>query len=231
MEAVGGWKGGLVGVVYIYISLLTLSPKYLIIHQRRKRKVIKQVRKVLPNTRSPVLPQALIVKSVNLRDLAGLVVSSEDEDPVGVTNLEGDEESHGLDGVVAAVDVVAHEEVVGVGGGTANAVQLDQVVPLAVHVPTYSNRASDGLGGERRVKRAMLELGVEWIGVFVPSNPASTESTGRIGALSLRSSSPLTCTLLSLISTSLAFATSNFTSASKSGVPVVSLPSQPSRVE
>ena len=55
--------------------------------------------------------------------------------------LEGDEESDGLDAVVASVHIVAHEQVVGVGRLAPDPEQLHQVVELAVHVPAHCHRA------------------------------------------------------------------------------------------
>lgn len=48
------------------------------------------------------------------------MVASEDGDSMGVSNFERDEEGDGLDGVVATIDVIAHEEVVGVGSFAAD---------------------------------------------------------------------------------------------------------------
>ena len=48
--------------------------------------------------------------------------------------LEGDEESDGLDAVVASVHVVSHEQVVGVGGLASDPEQLHQVMELSVNV-------------------------------------------------------------------------------------------------
>jgi len=69
------------------------------------------------------------------------VVTSEDGESVLEAHLEGDEEGHGLDGVVATIDVVSHEEVVGVRGLATNLEQFSQVVELAVDV------TADGHGG------------------------------------------------------------------------------------
>ena len=55
-----------------------------------------------------------------LCNLPGFVVASEDGDSMGVSNFERDEEGDGLDGVVATIDVIAHEEVVGVGSFAAD---------------------------------------------------------------------------------------------------------------
>ena len=69
-----------------------------------------------------------------MSDLTALVVAAEDGDSVGVAHLEGDEESDSLDRVVATIDVVAHEEVVGVGRLASDLEQFAQIVELAVNV-------------------------------------------------------------------------------------------------
>jgi hypothetical protein len=102
----------------------------LLLDERRERQVIEQVREVLPHVCVPVFPEALIVESVDLRDLARLVVASQDGDAIAITNFQCDEERHRLDRVVPAVDVVAHEQVVGVGRRAADAEQLEEVVEL-----------------------------------------------------------------------------------------------------
>ena len=61
---------------------------------------------------------------LHLSDLTAFVVAAEDGDSVGVAHLEGDEESDCLDRVVATIDVVAHEEVVGVGRLSSNFEEL-----------------------------------------------------------------------------------------------------------
>ena len=53
-------------------------------------------------------------------NLPGFVVSTEDGNSVRVSDFERDKKSHGLDGVVPTVDVVAHEEVVSVGSFAAD---------------------------------------------------------------------------------------------------------------
>lgn len=73
-------------------------------------------------------------EDLHLSDLSALVVTSENSDSVLEAHLKGDEEGDGLDRVVAAIDVVTHEEVVGVGGLATNLEQLTQVVELTVDV-------------------------------------------------------------------------------------------------
>ena len=97
---------------------------YLIFDEGGEGEVVEEVGEVSPYVCIAVLAEAFVVETIHLRDLAGLVVAAEDGDAVAVAQLERDEEGDGLDGVVAAVDVVAHEEVVGVGRVAADAEEL-----------------------------------------------------------------------------------------------------------
>ena len=55
--------------------------------------------------------------------------------------LEGDEKGDGLDAVVASVNIVAHEEIVGVGRLAPDLEELHEVVELSVHVPAHGDGA------------------------------------------------------------------------------------------
>lgn len=79
----------------------------LVVDQGSEGEVVEEVGKVLPHVGVAVFSEALVVEAVDLGDLTGLVVSSEDGDSLRVSDLEGDEEGDGLDGVVTSVDVVA----------------------------------------------------------------------------------------------------------------------------
>jgi hypothetical protein len=82
---------------------------------------------------------------LHLCNLTTFVVSAQNGDAVLVSTFESDEERDSLDRIVAAVDVIAHEEVVGVGALAADAKQLLQIVKLAVNVATHRHGAADGL--------------------------------------------------------------------------------------
>lgn len=79
----------------------------LVVDQGGQRKVVEKVGKVLPNVGVSVLSEAFVVEAVNLGNLSGLVVASENGYALGVSNLEGDEKGDSFDGVVASIDVVA----------------------------------------------------------------------------------------------------------------------------
>jgi len=76
-----------------------------------------------------------------LGDLSGLMVTSEDGESILIAHLQGDKQGHGLHGVVSAINIISHEEVVGVRGLSANLEEFSQVVELSVDVTT------DGHGG------------------------------------------------------------------------------------
>ena len=57
----------------------------------------------------------LVVESVDSVDAGTLVVSSEDEEVLGVLDLVGEQEADGLHGLLSTIDIVTEEEVVGFG--------------------------------------------------------------------------------------------------------------------
>jgi hypothetical protein len=65
------------------------------------------------------------------------VISANERNPVGISHLESEEEQERLDGVVAAIDKVAEEEVVFVGAFAAHFEEFDEVVELSVDVSAY----------------------------------------------------------------------------------------------
>lgn len=84
----------------------TVETEDLVVDEGGQREVVEEVGEVLPDVGVAVLSEALVVEAVDLGDLAGLVVATEDGDAGGVSDLEGDEEGDGLDGVIATIDIV-----------------------------------------------------------------------------------------------------------------------------
>ena len=83
----------------------------LVVDERGEREVVEQIGEVFPDVCIAVFSEALIVETIDLRDLAGLVVSSEDGDALGVADFESDEKGYGLDGVVTSVDIVTLKKI------------------------------------------------------------------------------------------------------------------------
>lgn len=101
---------------------------------------IKDLGAVSPNIQRAVLPEALVVKPVNLSDLPRFVVASDEGDPFGVSDLEGEEEEEGLNAVESPVYEIAEEKVVGIGDFTTNFEELHQVVELTVDITANLGR-------------------------------------------------------------------------------------------
>lgn len=80
----------------------------LVVDKGGEGEVIEEVGEVFPNVGVTIFAQALVVEAINLSNLPGLVVAAKDGDALRVADLERNEESDGLDGEVAAVNVVTY---------------------------------------------------------------------------------------------------------------------------
>jgi len=90
----------------------------LLINDGGDRQAVEAVRKSLPKL-DVIASLALIVETVDAVDGGALVVAPQDEEVLGVLDLVGEEKADGLKGLLAAVDVVAEEEVVSLRGESA----------------------------------------------------------------------------------------------------------------
>ena len=88
---------------------------HLVLNESGKGKIVEQVREVPPDIRVAVLPQALVVEAIHLRDLPRFVVSAQDRHAVAIAQFESNEKRDSLNRVVSSVDIITHEEVVRVG--------------------------------------------------------------------------------------------------------------------
>mmetsp|Transcript_123539 Transcript_123539/g.360766 ORF Transcript_123539/g.360766 Transcript_123539/m.360766 type:complete len:214 (-) Transcript_123539:283-924(-) len=85
----------------------------LVLHNGCHRQVVEGVREELPNGGPTVSSHALVEEAVDLRDLATLVVAAEQGDALLIAHLVQEHQGHGLHRVVATINVIAEEEVVG----------------------------------------------------------------------------------------------------------------------
>lgn len=122
-----------------------MESENLIIDDGSQRQEVEQIGIVSPDVGVAVFSKAFVIETVYLCNLPGFVVTTEDGHSVGVSNFECDEESDCLDGVVPAIDVIAHEEVVSVGSFASDAEELHKIVELTVNIATNSYRASNFL--------------------------------------------------------------------------------------
>ena len=111
-----------------------VNAKDLAVDDGRQTEVVEDLGAVAPHRDGAVLPQALVVEAVDLRDLAGFVVAADEGDAVGVADFERQQQEERLHAVEAAVHKVAHEKVIGVGDVAAHFEQFFEIVKLTVDV-------------------------------------------------------------------------------------------------
>lgn len=73
------------------------------------------------------------------------MIASQNCEPLWEPHLECDKESDSLDRVVSTIDVVAHEEVVGLRWLATDLEELAEIVELAVDVTTNGHRGRNCL--------------------------------------------------------------------------------------
>ena len=80
----------------------------LVVNECSQGQVVEEVGETLPDICIAIFAQTFVVEAVDLRDLSGFVVSSENCDSLRVADFECDKESDSLDRKVAPVNVVTY---------------------------------------------------------------------------------------------------------------------------
>jgi len=81
----------------------------LVIDQGGEGEVVEEIGEVFPYIRIAVFSETFIVEPIDLCDLTGFVVATEDGDALGISDFQGYEEGDGLNGVVTSINIIAHE--------------------------------------------------------------------------------------------------------------------------
>jgi len=111
----------------------TVHGEDLLVNDGSNRKAVEAVRKGLPQLN--VVPTlALVVETIDAVNRGALVVTSQDEEVLGILDLVGQEQADGLKRLLATVDIIAKEEVVGLGREASVLEESEKIVVLAVNV-------------------------------------------------------------------------------------------------
>ena len=105
-----------------------MKATHLVVNEGGEGEEIKEVGEESPHIGVSVFSKALVVKAVYLCNLPRFVVPAKDCYAVPVAKLESDEQRHGFDRIIAAIDVVAHEEVIGIRRISPDAEKLREIV-------------------------------------------------------------------------------------------------------
>lgn len=84
----------------------TVKAENLVFDKSGEGEVVKEIGEIFPDIGVAVFAQTFVVKSIDLCNLAGFVVSTENSDTLGVTDLKADEERDRFNRVVTTVHVV-----------------------------------------------------------------------------------------------------------------------------
>ena len=87
-------------------------------------KIIKELGEAFPDVGSAILTKAFIVEPINLSDLSGLMVASEDGYAIRVAYFESNQKSDGFNTIVSSVNIVSHKKIVGVRHFTSQSEEL-----------------------------------------------------------------------------------------------------------
>ena len=91
-----------------------------VIDDSSQRKIIKQLSEVNPDIGVSILPQALVIEPVDLGDLSYFVITSQNSYSVLKSDFQSNQQRYCFNRVVPTVNIIAHEEVVGVWRLSAN---------------------------------------------------------------------------------------------------------------
>lgn len=113
----------------------TVHGEDLLVDDSGNRKAVEAIGEGFPQL-DVVSTLALVVEAVNSVDGRTLVVTPQDEEVLGVLDLVGQEEANGFQRLLASVNVIAKEQVVGLGGEAAIFEETEEIVVLAVDITT-----------------------------------------------------------------------------------------------
>ena len=113
----------------------TVHAQNFVVNECSDGQAVKHVNKLLPyfDRESSF---AVIIKSIHSVDLSNLVVTSKEEEVLGVLYFKSEKQAESLNGVLSTVNVVTKEQVVSLRRHTAKLKKLQQVIELSVQV-TY----------------------------------------------------------------------------------------------
>lgn len=105
-----------------------------------KREVIKHISAVSPYIQRAVLPQAFIIKSVDLGDLPALMVTPDQGDQIRIADFICEEQQECLDAVEASIHKIAEEKVADPRDIASIFEEFQEIVKLPMNIATDGYR-------------------------------------------------------------------------------------------
>lgn len=111
----------------------TVHGENLLVNDGRNGQAVEAVGEGLPQL-DVVSALALVVETIDTVDGGTLVVATEDEEVLRVFDLVGEKQADGFEGLLATVDVVTEEKVVGLRGESTVFEKTQKIVVLTVDI-------------------------------------------------------------------------------------------------
>lgn len=111
----------------------TVHGENLLVNDGSNGQAVEAVGESLPQL-NVVSSLALVIETIDTVDGGALVVSTQNEEVLGVLDLVREEQADGLERLLTTVHVVTEEKVVGLWGETAVFKQTEEIVVLTVNI-------------------------------------------------------------------------------------------------
>ena len=86
-----------------------MNTEQLVIHESTQRETVEHIGTRFPHGNIPILLQTLVIKTIHLRDLTTLMISTEKIDTIRISNLQSEKKEKRLNTVITSINVVAQK--------------------------------------------------------------------------------------------------------------------------
>ncbi len=117
----------------------TVDAEDLLVNNGSNGEAVETVSECLPEL-DVVATLALVVEAINAVNRSALVVATKEEEVLWVLDLVGEQEADGFEALLATVNIIAEEEVVGIGRETTILKEAKKVIVLAVNIADNLDR-------------------------------------------------------------------------------------------
>lgn len=120
-----------------------MDAKNFVVDHCSKSQIVEHFSAGSPDIERAVLSDALVIESVNLCDKPGFMVSPEQRYSIFVPDFQCKKQQESLNAISTPVNIITHEDIVGIRGKATDFKQFEQVIELAMDVAADGDWAAD----------------------------------------------------------------------------------------
>ena len=114
-----------------------------IINNSSKRQKIEYFCAKPPNINRSILPQTLIIKSINLSNLSTLMISPNQSNLIPIPNLQRQKQKESLYRMEPPIDEITHENIISFRTIPPHLEQLHEIIELSMDISANCDRCFD----------------------------------------------------------------------------------------